>query len=49
MATLNGNFWHCEGPGSTRISGVQVDVLMQLDKHFLHWFCSISATKKPAP
>ena len=48
MESSNGCFWPCEGSGLARISGLLVDGLVVLNRHFFCWFCHISATKKPA-
>ena len=47
-ASTNGSFWPCERPGLARISGLLVDGLIMLAKHFLCLFCCLSATKMPA-
>ena len=44
----NDGFWPCEGSGLARISGLLVDDLIMLARHFLCLFWCISATKKLA-
>ena len=37
VQSSNGSFWPCEGPGLARISGLLVDSLIMLARHFFLW------------